>query len=129
MIGSIAGVALIAVAIIFFLRWRRNRHIDDDDDDFFDSGHRKEPGFDSVTPNPLMTRGVGVAGVGAAGVHAHNNSNTTRSYSTNDDGLLDPHMLDNDYLADEEYGRRRLSNGSLPDMADRTSKPLKVVNY
>lgn len=133
-IGSIAGVALIAGLILLFLRWRRNRD-DDDDEDFFDTGRNKEQGFDSVTPNPLMSRGAGVAGVGAAGAHMHNNSSTTRSYSTNDDGL-DHNGLDHDFLLpplDEEYGRRRLSNGSLPDMADRMadrrSQPLKVVNY
>lgn len=135
-IGTLVGVALIA-GLIFFLIWRRRRNNDEDDEDFFDNGQGKEMGFDSVTPNPLMPRGgVGMAGAAGAGAayHTHNNSNTTRSYSTNEDGFV---MESNqntygqdDYLRppnEEEYGRRRLSNGSLPDMANQT--PLKVVNY
>lgn len=127
-IGTLAGVALIAL-LAFFL-WRRKRRNDedeDDDDDFFALAHRKE-GFDSVTPNPLMPRGAGAVGAVAAGSHTHNNSNTTRSYSTNEDGfIMEPTGGHDAMYGEEEYGRQRLLNGSLPDMANRP--PLKVVNY
>lgn len=128
-IGALAGVALIAGLIFLFIWWRRRRAEEEENDEsFFDN---KKNGFDSVAPNPLITRGTGMAGVVAGGAHAHNNSITTRSYSTNEDGFIIESGND-DYMHqpnEEEYGRRRLSNGSLPDMANRNITPLKVVNY
>lgn len=115
---------------MFFFIWWRRRGEDDDDEDFFDLGGKEKSDFDSMAPNPFVTGGA-TAGAG----HAHNNSNTTRSYSTTNDENF---MFDNgtnvaepaDPLhPNEEFGRRRLSNGSLPDMVTRNPGSLKVVNY
>lgn len=130
-VGCVAGVAIIG--LLFLWLWKRRRQNEDDEDDFF--SNNKENSFNEKS-NPFSA-GSGAAGIAGAGVagHNHNNSNTTRSYSTsNDDAFFDPpsqHELDSPshYLQPpNDYGRRRLSDGSLPDMVQRNPTSLKVVN-
>ncbi|KAM9907780.1 hypothetical protein OXX79_000767 [Metschnikowia pulcherrima] len=127
-VGSVAGVALISALVFFLLRWRKNRE-SEADDDFFDVGNKHaQSGFDSVPPNTFM---AGAGGVAAAGSHTHKNSNTDRSYSSNNEDVFyyaNENDRENYYPGNEEYGRRRLSNGSLPDMLTRNPGSLQVVN-
>ncbi|OBA24223.1 WSC-domain-containing protein [Metschnikowia bicuspidata var. bicuspidata NRRL YB-4993] len=128
-VGSIGGVAVVSLIVFFVLRWRKNRDEDDDDDDFvFSDNKRAQLGeFDSVTPHTF----VGGGAAAAAGTHTHNNSNTDRSYSSNNEDAFyfaNDAERDNYYANNTEYGRRRLSNGSLPDMLTRNPGSLQVVN-
>lgn len=122
-IGALAGVALLA-GLVFLFIWRKRRN-DAEDEDFFDlGGGRSEKPYDSIAPNPFLGAAAGATAGGMAAGHTHNNSNTTRSYSTNNDD----HDHDVEYANDDDIGRRRLSNGSLPDMMTRNPGSLKVVN-
>lgn len=118
-VGVVCGLALIA-AVLGFLIYRK-RHEEPDDEDFFDVGKEKPM---EAAPNPFMTGG-----------HAHNNSNLTRLYLNNTDeafnyepaGEFGGHHYNDLLQPPEEFGRRRLSNGLLPDMTRNTGL-LKVVN-
>lgn len=129
-VGVVAGVALIAAAVFFFLRRRRD---DGDDEEFYDDvGGARQHGFDTINANPYMDGTATSAAVAGVGAHGHHNSNTSRSYSSNNEDIF---YFDNlnrggDALRppDEEHGRRRLSDGSLPDMVQRNPGSLKVVN-
>lgn len=134
-IGVLAGVALLAA--IAFLFWKRRREEPAEEEDFYDVGGVRQNGFDGVNPNPYID-GRGTAGALAASglaAHDHHNSNTSRSYSSNNDDVfffdnMNSHRGDDALRPpdSEEYGRRRLSDGSLPDMVQRNPGSLKVVN-
>ncbi|RKP32472.1 hypothetical protein METBISCDRAFT_21456 [Metschnikowia bicuspidata] len=128
-VGSIAGVLIIGALAYFF--WRNNKNDDLDDVHFFDIGKKdaRMRGFDSVIPNNYLENLGGVDGVAAAGHHTHSTSDTSHSYSSNPEALH--YAGDRDELPtlrEENFGRRRLSDGSLPDMVARGPGSLKVVN-
>lgn len=140
------GAALL-VGLIVLLFWWKKRRDNEDEEQFFDMTNPNEKKFDGITPNPFLTA-AGAGGAGAAGAggrmalgtaaHAHQGSNTTHSYSSNNEDVL--HYDDNHHGdlagqdeffstgAGEDYGRRRLLNGSLPDMIMRKPGSLQVVN-
>lgn len=128
-IGSIAGVLIIGALAYFF--WRNNKNEDPDDTDHFDIGKKdaRMRGFDSVIPNNYLENLGGVDGVAAAAHHTHSASDSGHSYSSNPEALH--YAGDRDELPtlrEENFGRRRLSDGSLPDMVARGPGSLKVVN-
>ncbi|GEQ72242.1 hypothetical protein JCM33374_g5929 [Metschnikowia sp. JCM 33374] len=135
-VGSIAGLVFLFGLFFLIFRWKKNRDAEEDDEDFFDVGNKRAQAgnFDSVPPN-TFTSGGGAAGqtrAATVGGHAHNISATDRSYSSNAEDVF---YYSNDadrenYFPSngEEYGRRRLSNGSLPDMLTRNPGSLQVVN-
>lgn len=149
MVGALVGAALV-VGLIVLLFWWKKRRDSEDEEQFFDMTNPNEKKFDGITPNPFLTAAGGAGGAGAAGAggrmalgtaaHAHQGSNTTHSYSSNNEDVL--HYDDNhhhrgdvagqdEYFssgAGEDYGRRRLLNGSLPDMIMRKPGSLQVVN-
>lgn len=125
-IGSVAGAALIGVLTAFFI-FKRRRQEERDEEDFFDMGKRdaRMHGFDTVIPNNY--HGDITAMGGAIGTHTHSNSDTTNSDMSN------PEIFDEDRdefcnPREEDFGRRRLSDGSLPDMVVKGPGSLKVVN-
>lgn len=127
-VGSIAGVALIAAGIIFLL-WKRRRDNDNEEEDFFDMGDKdaRMRGFDSVIPNTYTGNADAIES--SAGNHTHSASDTSNSYSTHPDAFH--YSEQRDEFADpreEDFGRRRLSDGSLPDMVAKGPGSLKVVN-
>ncbi|CUM62631.1 uncharacterized protein PRCAT00000185001 [Priceomyces carsonii] len=124
-VGSIAGAAILAAGLIFFICHRR-RSDDDKDDEFTLSGPEQEKS---------ETFG------GAAGSHVQHNHQASNGQmlgsfaSTQNDDLFiyGPSAHPNDMTGDHsmpiaDFGRRRLSNGSLPDMVQRNHGSLKVVN-
>lgn len=128
-IGSIAGVLIIGALAYFF--WRNNKNEDLDDTDLFDIGKKdaRMRGFGSVIPNNYLEKLGGVDGVAAAAHHTHSGSDTSHSYASNPEALH--YAGDRDELPtlrEENFGRRRLSDGSLPDMVARGRGSLKVVN-
>lgn len=150
-IGSIVGVLAIIGLFLFFC-WYRKRDEDDNDDEFTLSGPANEEKHPyNINNNPFVTAaaavGAGGAGAGAAagraGGTAYSGGTFTRgenshhldSFSSlhdNDDLLFVEPAHDitgegNKYSSDFG-GRRRLSNGSLPDMVTRNPGSLKVVN-
>lgn len=138
-VGSLAGVSLIA-GLLFFL-WYKRRNADDDHDDEFTLSGPKEKDQYSIGPNPFMTNaapgtgaGAGVAaGAAASKGHAyHSSSGDLHSFDLthNDEYLFEryPPMPPAAPNETANFGRRRLSNGSLPDMVTRNPNSLKVVN-
>lgn len=142
MIGSLVGVLLLLAAVFFVVRKRRQGGDDDEGDDEFHlaTGPGSNRHIYDVKNNPFMTAGAG-AGAGAGGAaaaaaaahgHQHNQLNSFLSqdhdeeYFTFEKPKVD--ITGEANKVSSEFGRRRLSNGSLPDMATRNPGSLKVVN-
>ncbi|RLV87585.1 Cell wall integrity and stress response component 3 [Meyerozyma sp. JA9] len=138
-VGSLAGVSLIA-GLLFFL-WYKKRNSDEDHDDEFTLSGPAEKDQYSIGPNPFMANaaaGAGAGGAGAAGAGAvkghgyHSSSGDSHSFDSthNDEFLFEryPPMPQEAPNQTANFGRRRLSNGSLPDMITRNPNSLKVVN-
>lgn len=138
-VGSLAGVSLIA-GLLFFL-WYKKRNSDEDHDDEFTLSGPAEKDQYSIGPNPFMANaaaGAGAAAAGAAGAGAvkghgyHSSSGDLHSFDLthNDEFLFEryPPMPQEAPNQTANFGRRRLSNGSLPDMITRNPNSLKVVN-
>ncbi|ONH66821.1 Cell wall integrity and stress response component 2 [Cyberlindnera fabianii] len=103
-VGAVLGVlALFAIIIFFFLRHRRNN--DDDDEDHYSDKHTPPPVHNDFAPSQGATGGYGFNGYGAQ--DPFQTVPPVPFYAT-------------------ENGRKRLSNGSLPDA--RHEKTLRVVN-
>lgn len=126
-VGSIAGAIILGALAVFFI-WKRRRSDDEDEEDFFDLGDKdaRMRGFDSVIPNSYSGN-VAVAGA-AAGVHTHSNSDTSNSYGSNPDDFHYSGPRDEFVDPPEDLGRRRFSDGSLPDMVAKGPGSLKVIN-
>lgn len=150
-IGALAGIGLLVAGALFFLWYRRRKSDDDDHDDEFTLSGPAEKTDYSISTNPFIANGTDATAAGAmaaAGMaisqnasrsasHHHknssygNNSYNNNSYSsTNEDNFHfdDARNLPNDFAKPEDFGRRRLSDGSLPDMVARNPGSLKVVN-
>ncbi|EDK41008.2 hypothetical protein PGUG_05106 [Meyerozyma guilliermondii ATCC 6260] len=138
-VGSLAGVCLIA-GLLFFL-WYKKRHSEDDHDDEFTLSGPNEKDQYSIGPNPFMSSAAAGAGAGAAGAAGasavkghgyHSSSGDSHSFDSthNDEFLFEryPPMPQEAPNQTANFGRRRLSNGSLPDMITRNPNSLKVVN-
>lgn len=135
-IGSVAGVGLIAGLALFFC-WYKRRHDDDDDDDDNTTNFNETKGFQTVVPpnvapNPFVTKNSTIKSKHGKKSSLNNNSfnSTSEDYFMFDDGRIINGQQQQDFASPpyptEDYGRRRLSDGSLPDMT--TKGELKVVN-
>lgn len=136
-VGSVAGVGLLAAGALFFLWYKRKHGDDQDDEDGFDLSPPANEKY-NVNPNPFVGPAVGKNGT-VNSRHTKNPSNNTGSYTSNDEyymfnahpggydqgGNTNVNGFEPPYPT-EDFGRRRLSDGSLPDMAAKSS--LKVVN-
>lgn len=131
-IGSIAGLLLIIAAIVFFI-WRRRQEEDDKDDEFTLLGPPEQKHPYNINNNPFLSAhgdagAVTGAGAGVIAGQVHNNLNSFSSSHGDDDFYLsDQPKMDLGEKRSLEFGRRRLSDGSLPDMT-RNPSTLKVVN-
>lgn len=138
-VGSVGGVGVIAAIVGFFLWHRRRQDAEDHEDEFTLSGPEKDPNY-HISPNPF-TSGNGTAGaVAAAGMVPQNNNRYSHGQQASNANTLNSHSTSNhdEYFtfenneygdpATQDYGRRRLSDGSLPDMVQRNPGSLKVVN-
>lgn len=137
-IGSLAGVALIGL-LAFVLFWYKRKHDEEDydeKDDFTLSNDYASPSkqFDynnnnnnnnnnTVTPNPFMTKNSTIKSK-----HTPKQSGNSNSVNSNSDDFMftNPEFSNGLPYPTEDYGRRRLSDGSLPDMVPNGG--LKVVN-
>lgn len=83
-------------------------------------------------PNAAVQGGIMTNGIRRESNHQHNQLNSFSSHDHDEEYFLfDRPKVDITGEANKkssEYGRRRLSNGSLPDMATRNPGSLKVVN-
>lgn len=117
---------------MFFCCYKRNKQNDDRDDEFTLSGpsNEKTTTFDGA-PNPFMVP-QGAHNDDRAMDH-HNKDSLHSVESINNDDYYMP-MGHPEFETpganklSSEYGRRRLSDGSLPDMVTRNPGSLKVVN-
>ncbi|EGV64313.1 Cell wall integrity and stress response component 2 [Yamadazyma tenuis] len=138
-VGVVGGIGLLA-GLLFFL-WYRRRHSDDDEDDFEKDaeGFHAVPPLNrtggkseyNVTPNSFVGKKPTIKSE-----HTKQQSLNNNSFGSNDEYF----MFEDARVASvghgqgagvlpyptEDYGRRRLSDGSLPDMITKGS--LKVVN-
>ncbi|CAH6723209.1 protein Slg1p [[Candida] jaroonii] len=127
-VGSVAGIGIIGLLAFLFLIKRRNAD-DEEDDDFNEkdingftlAGPSKNYGND-ITPNPFVTKNSTIKSK-----HTKNQSFNSHSFNSNNEDFMfsNPNNEGLPYPM-EDYGRRRLSDGSLPDMVTKGS--LKVVN-
>lgn len=127
-VGSVAGIGIIGLLAFLFLIKRRNSD-DEEDDDFNEkdingftlAGPTKNYGND-ITPNPFVTKNSTIKSK-----HTKNQSFNSHSFNSNNEDFMfsNPNNEGLPYPM-EDYGRRRLSDGSLPDMVTKGS--LKVVN-
>lgn len=108
-VGVVAGVGIIAGVVFLFLHRKRNR--DDPDDGAHLDITEKNDGFDSTHPYK-----------GSLGT---SDGDRYMGDSLNNYIVPDPRHESAYY---PEYGRRRLSDGSLPDMVERKPSGLKVIN-
>lgn len=130
-IGSVAGAGLILGLVLFLCCFKRNRDDDDKDDEFTLSGpsNEKTDTFEGA-PNPFRMAQTGRNDDG----HIDHRKDTLYSLDTtnNDDFFMAAGHPDTESPGQNklssEYGRRRLSDGSLPDMVTRNPGSLKVVN-
>ncbi|SCW01574.1 LAFE_0E02674g1_1 [Lachancea fermentati] len=114
--GAIAGIVVgvvvgsIAIAaLIFFLLWRRRKDQHPD----LEETKQHQPysfGHNDVAPLP--------------GAHLNN---SLHSGATDVDPILHDDLLRPSPVFEDNYGRIRLSNGSLPDVTQE-HKPLRIVN-
>ena len=120
-VGSVAGVGLLALLAFLFILYRRRRGNDeDDDDDETYTNNEKYPDPAFIAKNSIKSNH-----------HKQYPSlgQTSNSFSSTPE---DNHMFENPNFnpppppPSNEWGRRRLSDGSLPDMVTKGS--LKVVN-
>ena len=123
-VGCVAGVSLIC-ALGFFLWFRRRNAKPDEDNDFAYSSNSEE--------KSVRFKGSGSYGKSNRFSSANRNDNymfynidTPDGVSRDNLGLIPPPLSRDD--SSSLNGRRRLSNGSLPDMAARNKGSLKVVN-
>ena len=107
-IGSIIGSFLLAAAIFFFL-WRRRQQ----NSDLEETKHHQPYSF-------------GDGGAMVLPVAAQRNNSLRNSSSSNDAQITDEYLQPSPVFGDN-YGRIRLSNGSLPDLAQEHG-PLRIVN-
>lgn len=138
-VGSVAGVGAIAALVAFFLWHRRRQENEDHEDEFTLSGPEKDPNY-HISPNPFTSGNATAGAVAAAGMMPQNNNRYSHGHQASNANTLNSHSTsnhdeyftfeNNEYLdpSTQDYGRRRLSDGSLPDMVQRNPGSLKVVN-
>ncbi|RLV96466.1 Cell wall integrity and stress response component 3 [Spathaspora sp. JA1] len=140
-VGGVAGVGIIAALIFLFIRYRRKKE-EDEFDDIFTVGPVNKNDMSQTGPPPLDP--FSISG-------GYSNHPSSRRYSQQDTKHLSVYghdyksssgtsnvenMYSDEFAFTEnnlspsqlEYGRRKLSTGSLPDMIDRRPGSLKVVN-
>lgn len=126
-VGSVAGVGLAAAGFIFLYCYRK-RNGEDNDDEFTLSAPNERGSLNDIhQPNPFVITN------GAPNQHQDGSLGTnlySLETSVPDDYFRNsyaaPATMQHTDRPSNEYGRRRLSDSSLPDMA--ASNPLKVVN-